>query len=214
MSVRSVKARKKKAPKNNGTSTNGAVKQHNGTLLKRDRDLVRRCLKGDVAAWQEMFDRCQPHLLASIGSLLKPYGLNTNLAEEIASRVWFSLVGANGSLLDRFDAHRGCQLTTFISALARHELLMYWRTEKRQRKREQAAMIRRPSVHPNDADCFQIVWDEFVATLTQRERSFLEDVLLVPSATPETENLSQTNFWQLRSRVTAKLKLYSSNGNA
>ena len=116
MSVRSVKPRKKKTPKN-GTSANGAVKLHNGALLKRDRDLVRRCLKGDVAAWQEMFDLCQPHLLVSIRSLLKPYGLNTNLAEEIASRVWFSLVGANGSLLDRFDAHRGCQLTTFVSAL-------------------------------------------------------------------------------------------------
>ena len=91
---------------------------------------------------------------------------------------------------------------------------MYWRTEKRQRKREQTAMIRRPSVHPDDADYFQIVWDEFVDTLTQRERSFLEEVLLAPSATHETENLSQTNFWQLRSRVMTKLKQYSSNGNA
>jgi DNA-directed RNA polymerase specialized sigma24 family protein len=213
MSVRSIKSRKRKQ-QTNGAAPNPVVKLRNGALLKRDRDLVKRCLGGDVTAWQEMFDLCQPHLLVSIRSVLKPYGLNTNLAEEIAARVWFSLVGANGNLLERFDAQRGCQLTTFVSALARHELLMYWRTEKRQRKREQAAMIRRPSTHPEDADGFQIVWDEFVDTLTDRERSFLEEVLLVPTATPETENISQANFWQLRSRVMAKLKHYSSNGNA
>src|SRR5262249_22856273 len=123
----------------------------------------------------------------------------------------FSLVREDGNLLERYDAQRGCRLTTFFAALARHELLKYWRSERRRRNREHVAVTRRPKVRSNGCDSIRMVWEEFVETLTQRERRFLEKVLLVPPSDSVEENLSQANVWQLRSRVLSKLKLYSAN---
>ena len=182
------------------------------SLREQDLELVRRCLQGDVAAWQELFGQCQTHLLLTIRSMLHPHGNNLNVADEIAARVWFSLVDSNGRLLVRYDAHRGCRLKTFIAALARHELLEYWRSERRLRNRELEAVRCRPKARPAEVNHFNMVWDEFLTTLSSREREFLEQVLLVPTRDSRSEELSQANFWQLSSRVRSKLKTYS-NGN-
>jgi DNA-directed RNA polymerase specialized sigma24 family protein len=211
MTAPATKPRKTSKP-NKSVGQNGVVKALNGKPLQQDRDLVVRCLRGDVVAWQEMYQVCQPQLLITVRSLLKPSGGNLNLAEEIASRVWLSLVNTNGNLLKRYDAHRGCRLTTFIAALARNELLEYWRAERRLRSREQDAIRRRPKVRPAEMDSFNVIWEEFVETLTQREREFLEQVLLAPPSQSQGKKISQTNLWQLRSRVLAKLKHYSTNG--
>jgi DNA-directed RNA polymerase specialized sigma24 family protein len=197
-------------------STNGSAspdKDRKVRLLRNDRELVRRCLDGDVNAWEAMFQSCQPRLLATIRSLLRKYGRNASLAEEIASRVWFSLIGGEESLLERYDASRGCRLTTFFAALARYELLEYWRSERRRRDREQTAADRRPVPTAKKSESFPVMWSEFVETLSRREREFLQDVLLKSDAKPANGNacpqLTQVNLWQLRSRVLAKLKRYS-----
>lgn len=183
------------------------------TVMQKDLELVNRCLKGDLAGWREMFDCCQPQMMATVQSLLKSQGQNINLAEEIAARVWFALVSMNGNLLERFDAHRGCSITTFCNALARHELLEYWRTERRHRNRELIAAGQRPDFQRSDSDESRIVWVEFVDTLTKREREFLERVLVAPHNEPFQDTLSQANRWQLRSRVLSKLKLYSNSSD-
>jgi DNA-directed RNA polymerase specialized sigma24 family protein len=213
MSVRARKSRHKRNGKGVRLAQTPAAPR-NGKRLKKDLELVRRCLDGDFSGWQEMFDHCQPQLLATVRSLSKSDGGNTNLAEEIASRVWFSLVNMNGSLLERFDAHRGCRLTTFCNALARHELLKYWRSERRRENREETVARQRPNHRPSGSDESQMIWIEFVDTLTEREREFLEKVLLVPPDEPRQENLSPVNLWQLRSRVLSKLKQYSTNGKS
>ncbi len=199
----------KRASKATTAIKNGSAIAPKGKALRQDRELVQRCLNGDVTAWEEIFKRSQPQLLVSIKSLLKPSGANTSLAEEIASRVWCSLVNANGNLLDRFDAHRGCRLNTFFAALARHELLQYWRSERRRRKREQNALDRRVKFRNADIDHVHMAWNDFVDTLTQRERQYLEEVLLAPPTASQHDRLSPSNHWQLRSRVLAKLKHYS-----
>jgi DNA-directed RNA polymerase specialized sigma24 family protein len=198
--------------KRNAEAVKGSKASSPTSLRERDVELVRCCLQGDVAAWQELFAQCQTHLLLTVRSMLHPNGNNLNVADEIAARVWFSLVESNGRLLVRFDAHRGCRLKTFIAALARHELLEYWRSERRLRNRELQAVRCRPKAQPAEVNHFNMVWDEFLTTLSSREREFLEQVLLVPTRDSGSDALSQANIWQLRSRVRSKLKTYS-NGN-
>ncbi|HEY2883420.1 MAG TPA: hypothetical protein VGJ15_13320, partial [Pirellulales bacterium] len=76
----------------------------------------------------------------------------------------------------------GCKLSTFFAALARYELLKYWRCEKRRREREQAVVMRRSRHRVERGESFHIAWGEFVDTLTRRERDFLEQVLIAPDA--------------------------------
>jgi DNA-directed RNA polymerase specialized sigma24 family protein len=205
---------KRKRPCRESTNGNASPdKDRKLRLLRNDRELVKRCINGDVGAWDAMFQSCQPRLLGTIRSLLRKYGRNASLAEEIASRVWFSLVGGDGDLLERYDASRGCRLTTFFAALARYELLEYWRSERRRRDREQTAADRRPVPSAKKSESFPVMWSEFVETLSRREREFLQQVLLKSDTKPVNGNayppLSQVNLWQLRSRVLAKLKRYS-----
>jgi DNA-directed RNA polymerase specialized sigma24 family protein len=59
-----------------------------------------------------------------------------NLVDEIAARVWYSAISADGRLLDRFDAAQNCRLSTFLSAIARGQAVAIFRSEKRRRNRE------------------------------------------------------------------------------
>ncbi|MCC7087166.1 MAG: hypothetical protein IT427_19360 [Pirellulales bacterium] len=178
--------------------------------LSADADvlLVGRCLNGDKSAWQEMYDQCQPKLLLSVRSLIGRNGHGVNLAEEIAARVWLSLVAANGVLLNRYDANRGSRLTTFLASLARHELLKHWRGEQRREDRERKALRNRPYRQIDGLDRTQIYWHEFLTTLSAREQQFVQEVLLASPDQDSASNFTPTNAWQLRKRVMAKLRRY------
>ena len=171
-----------------------------------DRQLVERCLAGDEAAWEELYRRHHPTLLRVIRALLFSKTGRTDLVEEIAARVWFSLVSENGRRLDLYDAAHGCRLITFLAAMARNEILQHIRAERRRRIREQFAS-QPESVSPllNDWQGKNLV-EEFVKTLTPREREYFRSKLLNLSS--EAPNFTTSNSWQLKHRVQRKLKFF------
>lgn len=172
-----------------------------------DRRLVDRCRAGEIAAWEQLYHQCHGPLVLAIKVFLGRYSAGDDLAEEIAARVWLNLVDDQGALLDRFDAERGCRLTTFLAALAKRDVLRYLRSERRRHARENAS---RPNVGsqralppPPDAD-FSVALDEFLDTLSLREREFCEAYLLA-NAVRAADDYSATNRWQLCHRVRRKL---------
>lgn len=172
-----------------------------------DRRLIDRCRAGEIAAWEQLYRQCHGPLLLAIKIFLGRYSAGEDLAEEIAARVWLNLVDDHGALLDRFDAERGCRLTTFLAALAKRDVLRYLRGERRRQARENAS---RPSAGsqralppPPDA-AFSMALDEFLDTLSLRERQFCEAYLLA-NAADAADDYSATNRWQLCHRVRRKL---------
>jgi len=87
-----------------------------------DRLLAERRRSGEVAAWQEFFDRFNGPLCAEIRGILGPDSSDLSLVNEIASRVWYALVHNDGELLERFDPARHVRLGTFLRDLARIEI--------------------------------------------------------------------------------------------
>ncbi|MEX2561073.1 MAG: hypothetical protein WD403_14215 [Pirellulales bacterium] len=175
-----------------------------------DRDLVDRCRAGEVAAWEQLYRQCHPPLLIAIKVFLGRHGAGDDLAEEIAARVWYTLINDRGALLDRFDHRRGCRLTTFLAALAKKDVLRYLRSERRRQLREVSsrgqAASRGELPQPVEMD-FDVALDEFLATLTLREREFCQDHLLANTA-DSLEKYTCSNRWQLQHRVRRKLWVF------
>lgn len=174
---------------------------------RADRYLIDCCRAGDVTAWEKLYHQCHGPLLLAIKIFLGRYSAGDDLAEEIAARVWLNVVDDNGALLDRFDCGRGCRLTTFLAALAKRDVLRYLRGERRRHARENASRPLAPSHRavppPPEAD-FSVALDEFLDTLSLREREFCERYLLANSP-DEVAEFSASNRWQLRHRVRRKL---------
>ena len=176
-------------------------------LLKADRRLVDQCLSGQESAWARLFDLCHGVLLAAVRKQAGAGRCGEEFAEEIASRIWFCLTQDGGRLLDRFDPTKGCRLTTYVASLARHEILTYLRSEGRRQRREQRkAMTFQDMTCDEGEDGLNRQIVEFLGTLTPRERQFCETQLL--AAGNVSVIFSETNAWQLRSRVRRKLEAY------
>lgn len=177
------------------------------SAAQRDRLLVDRCLAADPNAWAELYDRFHRGLLASVNLMFRPCELDSDVIEEIVARVWYAIVANGAELLSRFDPERNCRLSTYLATIARHEAHGLFRSERRRRRREGVAS------RPNWEDAFaaeqytQAEIDEFLETLTPREREFCEEVLLLGDRESE-EQFSQTNAWKLRSRIHQKLRTY------
>jgi len=175
-----------------------------------DRTLVDRCRAGDVLAWEQIYRQCHGPLLVAIKVYLGHHAASEELAEEIAARVWCSLIDDRGALLDRFDFRRGCRLTTFLAALAKKDVLRYLRGERRRQLRE-ASTLRKPrtagsAFRPVEMD-LDMALAEFMATLSLRERQFCQQYLLARS---DDASLKYTcsNRWQLQHRVKRKLRVF------
>jgi len=133
--------------------------------------------------------------------------------EEIAARVWHSVVAQGYRLLDKFDAKRGCRLITFVASLADKEILRFYRAERRMRSRNLIAgksLTTNGRTSPRD---LMAELQEFLETLTGREREFCEHYLLSrtngqPTNGQATNGLTNANLWQLRHRVLNKLNVY------
>src|SRR5262249_21696028 len=69
--------------------------------LTEEECLVTRCLRGDGAAWQTLFELYNPRFVIIIRSLLRG-GNGSEHAEEIAAAVWFSLCREGYRHLRRF----------------------------------------------------------------------------------------------------------------
>jgi hypothetical protein len=170
-----------------------------------DRALVDRCLAGEVAAWEILYRQCHEPLLAAISSLLRADCRDSNLMDEIAARVWYSLVKNDGELLDRFDPVWNMRLSGFLRGLARLEVLQYFRAEKRRRMRE-ASVGRKQRDDSLFTDCqVNAMLSEFASTLTPKEQYFLDEYILSSSQDLESLSLTDHTIWQRRHRIRAKL---------
>ena len=68
--------------------------------------LAKRCLAGEVAAWEQLYAQCHEPLLVSIRIMLGSQSADANLVDEIAARVWYALVANDGELLSRYKPSR------------------------------------------------------------------------------------------------------------
>ena len=175
-------------------------------VIVRDRVLVDRCLAGEVAAWEELYQRHHHGLLTAIQGMFGSRPPDANLTEEIAARVWYAVVANNAQLLDRFDVSRGCRLATYLAMIAKSEASSLFRSERRRRKREKTVSRRELKAIRSEETESGIEWREFLLALTPREREFLNSFLIGRPNLPLTENFSPANRWQLSSRIHSKLK--------
>lgn len=175
-----------------------------------DRQLVDRCLRGEAGAWDELYRQCHPPLLLAIRLFLGHSSTRQDLIDDIAAKVWFTVVDGQNELLSRFDSQRGCRLTTFLAGVARNEIARHFRAERRRRYREIVAYHARygngngHSPHWQSLAGMETALTEFLATLTPREREFCEGYLLAWTDNGDA-NYSASNRWQLQHRVRRKL---------
>ena len=65
----------------------------NEEFLRADADLAKRCVDGEVAAWEELYAQCHQPLLVSIEMMLRPNNADRNLVDELAARAWYAQIG-------------------------------------------------------------------------------------------------------------------------
>ncbi len=177
-----------------------------------DRLLIDRCLKGDVEAWEQIYLECHPALMTSIRmqpSFQQPGSRrpDSNLVEEIAARVWFSLTTDGAGRLARFDKTRGCRLSTYLALLAKDEAKRYFRSEERRRKRELMAIRPRNGHFSSEErmDMTEAAMADFLETLTAKEQEYYARNLASPGEPGVRDGISSGNTWQLRHRIHQKL---------
>ena len=182
------------------------------TAHRGDQELVGRCLSGDASAWEELYEQHHETLLAAIESMFRQTTLDPNLAEEIAGRVWYTIVTKRAVVLKRFDPARG-RLTSFLINVAKNEAGILFRSEKRRRVREK--VVSKPDRQAGSslrATWTRVEFDEFIEELTPREAAFLREFLLAPHTDGAVKmNVSDTNRWQLNSRLRKKILEYFSD---
>lgn len=190
-----------------GISANGHGKASRGKVAG-DRRLVDRCLTGETAAWSELYQCCHPKLMSAVRTLLGSAGQDFSLVDEVAARVWYALVKDGGELLSRFDQHRGCRLTTFVSSIAKREIKQLMRSEKRRMSRERKASRSEIQAEGPLTSLTADFQEQFLDKLTRSERTYFECVL-VPSVPAEDDPAySPDNRWQLQHRVRKKLEAF------
>lgn len=176
--------------------------------VAEDELLVRSCLAGEDGAWEKLYDRCHFPLLRTIESLLGAAARDAATVDEIAARIWYTLVRDDFRLLAAFDGSRDVRLNTFLAGLARIEILRFFRAERRRQTHEcrggrRLLRMRRATVN------FDSVMREFAATLTQAERELLESDLTLPDegeVDPGLAHLSKSAIYQRRHRIRGKLR--------
>jgi hypothetical protein len=197
------------SPSSHGTpaAAHTAPTENQADAARADRLLVDRCLLGEVAAWEELYQRHHSGLCALIKSLLQPGCRDRSVVDEIAARVWYAIVRNDGELLGRFDPQWGLRLATFLRGLARIEMLQFFRAEHRYRAREAAVSRRLPlKAIPSEWEV-EVILNEFTATLTPGEQRFLEEYLLLtrPAEADTSPPPSDTSVWQRRHRIRSRL---------
>ena len=177
-----------------------------------DQRLAKRCVNGEVLAWEELYGRFHDPLCTAIRGMLGSGGADLSRIDEIAARVWYALVRDDGELLNRFDPARHTRLTGFLRGLARIEVMRYFRAEYRRRTQEAACPC--PDRSGTAVSDWQVtaMIDDFATTLTAGEQEFLEEHLL---GQPEEGDgkVSQATVWQRCHRIREKLKAFF-GGNA
>jgi len=173
--------------------------------LSRDEEerLVARCLRGEDTAWELMFQLYHPQLLSIIRGLMHGEGA-LEQAEEIAAAVWSSLCGEEYTRLRQYDPRAG-RLLGYLASMARIEIRR-GRRSKRNRYSRECMAARKEAI--SDEIGRSLVIQEFLATLTRREREFCMSDLMKQSTLTVRSEVSLANEWQLRSRVLKKFRTY------
>lgn len=190
----------------------GAVQEHvrvNGTAAEQR--LVMRCLAGEERAWEQLYRKCHPELLETIKFLQGGEANDAHLVEEIAARVWFELLRDRARLLARYEPDRDSTLNAFLMGLARIEMMRHRRAERRRRLHERTAGHKSEEQQaPSDWQVRSII-EEFMSTLTPREKEFMDDYLTSRVPSEESGNgdaFSTSNAWQQRHRIRTKLQAF------
>jgi len=177
----------------------------NWSSLSRDEEerLVARCLRGEDAAWEMMFHLYHPQLLSIIRALMHGEGAMEQ-AEEIAAAVWSSLCSEAFTRLRQYDPRAG-RLLGYLASMAQSEIRR-GRRSKRSRYSRECMAARKEAT--SDEIGRGLVIQEFLATLTRREREFCMSDLLKQSKLTVRSAVSLANGWQLRSRILKKFRTY------
>jgi len=171
--------------------------------------LVARCLRGEDTAWETMFQHYHPRLVSIIKVMMHGEGA-LEQAEEIAAAVWSSLCSEAYTRLRQYDPRAG-RLLGYLASMARREIRRGRRSKQIRYSRE--CMAARKEATLDDAGR-GLIMQEFLATLTRREREFCLSDLLKQSKPTIRAGLSSANEWQLRSRVLKKFRTYFLQDNS
>ena len=165
--------------------------------------LVARCLRGEDTAWETMFHLYHPQLVSIITAMMHGEGAMEQ-AEEIAAAVWSSLCSEAYTRLRQYDP-RACRLLRYLARMARSEISRGRRSKRNRYSRECIAARNEAT---SDEIGRGLVMQEFLATLTRREREFCLSDLMKQSKLTVRSEVSLANGWQLRSRVLKKFRTY------
>lgn len=141
-------------------------------------ELVDRCLRGDGEAWTQLYCHYEAYVKQHISILsirLGAHARDHDLVDEVAQRVWASLIPARAHLR-AYDQQRG-GLNSFLRARIRQELYLYLRAESR-RQTTLAAVSKGPEEPLVPFDTCTAMLGEFLAGLPPRQRWFCEARLL------------------------------------
>ena len=172
--------------------------------LQADFELAQRCVQSDVAAWNEIYEVHHDRLCRSIRIMLGPLA-DANLVDEIAARVWYALVADDGKLLSRYTPARNASLITFMRFVARDNIKRYVRSEMRRRQREAVALRQNSSSRENSHEAISDSIDNFLATLTPRDRKFCHEFLLQLPEDGPIELRKSARIWQRTRRLYLKM---------
>lgn len=175
------------------------------TTADRWQDLLDKCLAGDGSAWGSLFDELQPKLIKIVAMILGPHAQDKDLIDEIAARVWFSLIDRKYQVLRQFDPTIGVRLTTYMTGIVRAAWLQYLRSERRRTKRELYFAAQRQKATAGHHSVENQKHPEFRTWLTKREREYWDHLIGdVEFSGPN----SPANIWKLRQRIRDKFLSY------
>ena len=174
-----------------------------------DRQLVDECLSGEQSAWERLYRRCHPALILAVRKHLGPRADDQELVDEIAAQVWFLVIQNDGQVLNRFSTKRDCRLASYLGGLARNQVRNHTRGEQRRQAREVEATRRHWSGATTHAARNPLETQDFLSTLTDREREYVAWCLLPPGeedAAGEPFSVTESNDRQIRHRLRNKMR--------
>jgi hypothetical protein len=169
-----------------------------------DADLIRRCLEGASAAWQQLYRRYQAPVQAAARTALGCWGCNNALVEELTNKVLGSLWVQGCRRLRAYDASRA-GLATYLDALtaqivAERVLQFVGRQTKATPLGNRDPIDRHPTLWAKG-----VLLDEIATRLTPCERVYFEACLL-GRAEAAAAVFAPTHAWKLRQGIAAKIR--------
>jgi len=150
-----------------------------------------------------MFHLYHPQLVSIIKCLMHNES-GIEQAEEIAAAVWSSLCTEAYTRLRQYDPRAG-RLLVYLASMARKEIWRGRRSERNRYARE--CKVARKEATPDETGR-GVEIQEFLATLSRREREFCLSVLLKHAKPTVRSGVTSSNRWQIRSRVQKKFRSY------